>query len=222
MFRSVVSVLILFILLSCSNSSGQKKITFSPKESRKYYVELTSPGLNLWIHLTSIFDQNKDSVFMRSRINQIECNETDSELNEAYQQYVNTLIENVYDKNGKMFNKSHDVVVNTDLLVVQFPETAVKVDDSWIAIKSARPDVFFKNIDVVYTCREIKEDAMVIDVRMKFVANDDAGISGLKITKKYDGYYIVNNDGTVREANLTISGYNGFSNINGTLKINHQ
>lgn len=161
---------------------------------------------------------------METEINKISFSsgsEMDEEINKEYQGYVGSLISNTFNKKGHNESEvENQRILNTELLVVEFPDKEIKAGDTWQGRKSAKPDMFFETILTKYKCLEIREDAMIIEVEMIFEAekNDQTDL-GSKMTRNYKGNYIVDNNGVVKSADLVTSGFSGFSNLTGKLQI---
>lgn len=216
-------LLVTLFLVSC-NFAQPKKMIFNPQEPRAYKISLTSDKLNVGYEVECSFKNNNDNILMETEINKISFSsgsEMDEEINKEYQGYVGSLISNTFNKKGHNESEvENQRILNTELLVVEFPDKEIKAGDTWQGRKSAKPDMFFETILTKYKCLEIREDAMIIEVEMIFEAekNDQTDL-GSKMTRNYKGNYIVDNNGVVKSADLVTSGFSGFSNLTGKLQI---
>lgn len=214
------SILLLLLCISCKDTTPPREFAFHPKEDTPYQYQMifTSEDMNMNMNyeVTCNFKQEEDSISMLTTIDKIEylgTSERDRDSNEHYQNFVNTTILLNYNKYGKsLFTEENPKrVINPDFFVIEFPERALKIGDIWTGIKLTKPDFIFSSIKTKYTLKKIEDNNHIIAVEMISEMDDNADPGLKSLTKDYVGTYIVNNDGTVKSATLTMTLFSGFS-----------
>lgn len=215
--------LVFYTLVSCQNPVP-KEFTFSPTAAKQYHLKLSSTAANINYKVTCTFEKENNNIVMSTTINEIQNigdSEMDNEINQEYQNHVNSNITSVYDNFGKSLpdETTEKRIINPDLLVIEYPKHSIKEGDTWTAQKSAKPDFIFKSIKTNYTLKKIQSNNNIINVTMTFEkeSNNDPMLNSM--TKFYTGDYTVYDDGTVKNATITITGFSGFSNLTGRLII---
>ena len=195
-------------------------MTYSPKENVKYLFTNTNEYYEMDIDLELEFNKEGDNVIVNSIIEDVHMNDkTDGKFasNSSLQNYVGENRKIILSNKGKILrgSESSTVFIN-GLLFMEFPINKLKVGDAWYGTKSAKPDIFFTTLKTEYECVEIKESEIKIAVTI--ISMDDNS-NGLNTSRIYKGNYIVNRDGTVKSAELKISGSSMVSDISGEVII---
>lgn len=211
------SILILLLCISCKDTRS-REFTFHPKENTPYQYQLTftSEVMNMNYEVTCNFEQEKDSIRMSTTIDKIEdldAPETDKVTNDHFQHFINTTIHLTYNNYGKSFSEEDNQkkIINPEFFVVEFPQKAIKVGDVWTGTKSAKPDFIFSSIKTKYTVKKIEDNNHIIAVEMISKMDDNTDPVFKTMIKNFVGTYIINNDGTVKSATLTLTSFDGFS-----------
>lgn len=223
MMKKYFCLFVVWFLVSCQ-SSKPKKMIFNPEKPRAYKISLTNDKLDIGYEVQCSFKHNGGKVLMETELKKVSFSsgsEMDTEINKEYQGYVGNLILNTFDEKGHNESEVESQrILNTELLVVEFPDKEIKAGDTWQGKKSAKPDMFFETILTKYKCLKISDEEMIVEVEMIFESenNDESGF-GKKMTRNYKGNYTVDNNGVVKSAYLVTSGFSGLSDLTGKLQI---
>lgn len=217
-------ILFFTYLTGCQHSHSQN-LLFAPKNTKKYHFELSSGSVNMEFNIMCHY-YDKDSIIeMVTIIDEIQwkgSSEFDKEINADYQKYVGDSLLTVFDKYGHAV--VNDIpklqkIINAELFVLELPKKPILEGSIWIGKKSAGPDLFFDYIMTKHTCKKIMESTIKIYVEMSCKSDKNANTALKSLTKFYKGYYVIHKDGSVKSADLDVSGFSGLSNISGKMKI---
>lgn len=221
--KSFVTVLFIFhFFVGCGQNSNEVHVIFQPKEKITYEYEMKSNQLNLIGILDMDFTVANNLNTMRVEI--VNLNVTSSDGQDlGYHEFIKSSYTRQYNFQGESTDKDNlpKQIINTDLFVVEFPKMLLKEGSRWNAIKTAKPDMFFDNINVEYVCDFINLDTNVaiIDAEMNFESLDKS-TSDMKMTRKFTGKYIVDlTNGVVTNAKFYMDMFSGLSQLKGTIEI---
>jgi hypothetical protein len=194
-------MVVLISLLSCKQD---KKLVFNPTENLSYQYTIITHFDKMVMHIESSFKHVNDSIYVNWLITDInyEDKADSGKIDHKFQRYVDSSARSVFNRNGKLIrNQTSLKVINPELFVIEFPDYEIKPGDSWKVLKPAKQYVFFDQVFKKYICREINEKETRIDVVMNLEEMHNGPDGSLVISKKYQGYYIVDNvNGTVIRA----------------------
>jgi len=221
--KSFLLLLIIFpFYVGCGQNSNEINAIFQPKEKIKYQYELKSDQLNLTGVLDMNFTVENNLNIMEVEIINLKGTSSDGE-DLGYENFVGSSYTRQYDFKGKSMDMENlpKQIINTDLFVVEFPNTSIKEGSRWNSKKTAKPDMFFDNINVEYVCDfiNLKTNVAIIDAEMNF-ESFDKNASDMKMTRKYTVKYIVDlTNGVVTNAKFYLDMFSGFSQLDGTMEI---
>lgn len=221
MKNTICILLISVLLINCSTKST--RLNFSPKKNRTYEIELNSVIVSMFFEIEMQFEKKANHIAIDSKIKNVlykDGSDNEATMNSQYSRFINTVITSVFDTQGHRIDTSEGTnIFNIELLVAEFPNREIKEGDSWSGEKSAEPDFVFETIKTDYTCRTITETNTTMDVTMTFLEAKNSQTDDMKFSKAYTGYYIVDTNGVVESARFSITGFTGFSQLDGYLEI---
>ncbi|MCX6319535.1 MAG: hypothetical protein NTW29_19820 [Bacteroidetes bacterium] len=221
----------LFFFLICfsvCNSFCQpltaQQLRFHPADSLAYQIIIDGGSFKMDIKVAGAFQYKNDSIkadWLIQKIQYKDGSKDEAAYNRDLQHASGTHQEMWMNNRGKILSNSHtQKLINTDLLVAEFPEGEIKLNDTWQVKRSAKPDIIFDSLQVYYTCKEITATHTKLAVKMIFLQSPVNKTPDVNFTKQFEGYYLVDNKtGTVVEADLKISGFNGISRMSGGISI---
>lgn len=212
------------LFTSCSQPVNNQKISFHPGDSLAYQIILDGGSFQLDIKVAGAFQQINDSLkadWLTKKIQYKDGSKDEAEYNRQYQYSAFTHEKMWLNSRGRILSSSNtQKLINTDLLVVEFPGDEIKLNDTWQLKRSAQPDIIFDSMQVTFTCKEITATTTKLDVQMVFLEDPDKKNRDMNFNKKFNGYYLIDNKtGTVAEADLKITGFNGISRMSGGITI---
>ena len=163
-----------------------------------------------------------DMITLIDKINYKGSSDLSKEINADYQRYVGDSLRTTFDKYGHAAvdaTPKLKKIIHAELFVVELPKKPMLEGSTWTGKKSAGPDLFFDYIMTKYTCKKITDSTITIYVEMSCKSDKNANTPLKSLTKFYKGYYTIEKDGSVKSADLTISGFSGLSNISGKMTI---
>lgn len=218
--KTALTCLLFCFFLGCAQNTKEVSILFKPEGKMTYNYNMTSDILNMTGTLDANFNQKKDSVEMDIEITSLSTKDRENkDLGSG--EFIGNNYTRKYDSYGRPLDLDNlpKQVINADLFIVEFPKSPIKVGTSWKAKKTAKPDMFFDIINVEYTCNFIKDDVIIVKADMDFATNDKI-TSEMKLSRKYEGEYIVDiKTGNVIAAQLYMDMFSGFSKLTGKIEI---
>jgi hypothetical protein len=221
-------ILALFLCFSamvgCSQGDQRQNIVFFPEDSLDYQITLNARRLQLDFIVEGVFKKQRDTVYATWTLKKAEYEDGSDlgrEMSHEYRRYINTRMYSVFNNRGKTLqNIGASDVVNTGLLVAELPSDGIKLDDTWEETKPSPGDIFFDSLLVKYTCTSITSEETTLKVVIDFFRGDASQSSEMNLSKRYNGYYFIDNKtGTVKHAELDISGFSGISSSSGKVEI---
>lgn len=203
--KKLIPIFTLFVFAGCSNTAQEASIVFAPQGTMTYQYKMKSDVLNFDGIFDAAFVMKDSHVNMNVVIKDLSGSTSEYE-DLGYGDFVGNSYTRVYDTLGKTADLENVPVqvLNTDLCVVEFPKSSIKVGETWKSIKTAKPDMFFETILVNYECTDINNDSIIVQANMEFQPKSK-GSSLMMVSRKYEGEYVVSRaDGSVISAHLDI------------------
>lgn len=209
------------ITFACGQSKKEISIKFQPKDSMVYSYDMITEELTISGVFNTQFSIKNDSVIVDVEVANL-SGKSKAIADLGYETIIGETYTRYYDIYGKAIDLKNlsKQALNTDMLIVEFPKTPIKVGTKWDSKKTAKPEIFFDEINVKYTCSSIDDYFIAIEAEMNYITKDDYFANTIKISRTLIGKYIVDRkDGSVVSANLDMDLFTGFSRFKGTVDI---
>lgn len=226
-------ITLLFLIILLTNCAGKQKaeLTYkiSPNETYSYMFVLSSKILTITQDIDFKLTKATDSILeIEAEIQDMRWRDDGRDLEKETNQYykdnfINRPFTFTIDSQGKIIEsltyksgREAETVFDVNNFFMELPKGVQKVGDSWA---HSRPvdDLMFTKIDSKYTLQEIESDTLA-HIKVSSELKGDGNSSSF--TKKLNGTYIINiKNGMLEAGELKISGFNGFSDISGTIRI---
>ncbi|PTX58723.1 hypothetical protein C8N46_11231 [Kordia periserrulae] len=214
----------------------QQEITlsysFTPNETHTYNFALLSKILTITHEIDfKLIAATNDTLKIEAEIQAMrwkgDGGELEKETNEYYKNnYINIPFEFAIDTQGDILeNLSYknsgreEAIFDINSFFIALPKGNLKIGDSW-TIERPVEDMVFDKVKTRYTLKKVTENSVAIIEVFSDFKEDNSKRSTVAFSKNLQGDYVLNTKtGLLESAQLTISGFNGFSNISGTLSI---
>lgn len=206
--------------LSCAQTEKEISLEYHPSGTIMYQYDMNSKLMNMKGVLKTDYTKNGDLIDMNVEVVSLSA-DSDDQGDLGYGEFAGQSYTRTYSKYGASADLDNvpKQIVNMELFVVEFPKTAIKAGSKWKSKKTAKPDMFFDHIDTEYTCTLVKDDVVIVKAVMNFVSSDKLS-SGMKLTRKYEGEYLINpKNGVVTNAKLYMDMFSGFTKLDGSFEI---
>lgn len=218
--KKIIYSSLVLIILSCYSFKAEIDIFFNPTKKSEYVFTIVNKYYDMDIDVELTYEKEESNILVNSVITDIDMKDkTDGKFatNSALNKYIGEVSMISISNRGVVLDGSEPSAVYVNgLLFTSFPEKELNIGDEWEDEKSAKPDIFFDRIKTTYKCLEINEDEIKLSVSIKSLKNSS---DGLNTSRNYDGIYIVNPNGTIKSAELKLSGSSGLSEISGEVRI---
>ena len=230
--KKTTLLLLSILLFSCKGNQIQEtalSYTMTPNKTYSYEFVLSSKALTITQLVDfKLIESTNDSLQMEAAIQDMKWKDDGGELEqETNQYYKDRFINNPFvftiNSQGKIlknleYKSGHhqETVFDINNFFMELPTGIQKTGDSWTGSRPA-VDLIFTRINSKYTFLEIQNDSLAhIKVSSELKSDDEDSV----FTKNLKGTYIVNtNNGLLEIGKLEMGGFNGFSNISGTIRI---
>ncbi|WP_108116603.1 DUF6263 family protein [Kordia periserrulae] len=231
--KKITFLLLVVMLTGCMK---QQEITlsysFTPNETHTYNFALLSKILTITHEIDfKLIAATNDTLKIEAEIQAMrwkgDGGELEKETNEYYKNnYINIPFEFAIDTQGDILeNLSYknsgreEAIFDINSFFIALPKGNLKIGDSW-TIERPVEDMVFDKVKTRYTLKKVTENSVAIIEVFSDFKEDNSKRSTVAFSKNLQGDYVLNTKtGLLESAQLTISGFNGFSNISGTLSI---
>lgn len=225
---------LLFLLILLTNCAGKQETeltyTISPNETYSYMFVLSSKILTITQDINFKLTKATDETLeIEAEIQDMRWRDDGGDLEKETNQYykdnfINRPFTFTVDSQGKIIEKlayksgrEAETVFDVNNFFMELPKGIQKVGGSWTHSRPA-DDLLFTKIDSKYTLQEIENDTLAY-IKVSNELKGDTNNS-TSFTKKLNGTYIINTkNGMLEAGELKISGFNGFSDISGTIRV---
>ncbi|WP_298510014.1 hypothetical protein [uncultured Kordia sp.] len=230
--KKITLLLLTIFLFSCKGKGIQETeftYTLSPNETYSYAFVLKSKILTITQEVDfKLVKATNDTLQLEAEIKDMKWKDDGGELEQETNQYykdrfINRPFVFSIDTQGKVLQnleyksgRQGETVFDINNFFMELPAGIQKTGDSWTRLRPA-VDLMFTKIDSKYTLLEIENDSLAhIKVHSELKSDDENS----SFTKNLKGRYIINTkNGLLEAGELEMGGFNGFSNISGTIRI---